>query len=61
MGMIVTINLASLKITKTHEYAIRFLFGGIITAAAGFIALHYGPVLGRLFLAFPLSSPPPPP
>src|ERR1700754_2345808 len=57
MQMIVTINLASLKTTKPHEYAIRFLFGGIITAAAGFIAMRYGPVLGGLFLAFPAIFP----
>jgi hypothetical protein len=55
--MIVTINLASLKTTKPHEYAIRFLFGGLITVAAGFIAMRYGPVLGGLFLAFPAIFP----
>jgi hypothetical protein len=57
MQMIVTINLASLKTTKLHEFAIRFLFGGILTAAAGFIAMRYGPVLGGLFLAFPAIFP----
>lgn len=55
--MIVDINLASLKITRPHEYVIRFLFGGIITAAAGLIAMRYGPVLGGLFLAFPAIFP----
>jgi hypothetical protein len=55
--MIVTINFASLKTTKPHEYAIRFLFGGITTVAAGFIAMRYGPVLGGLFLAFPAIFP----
>jgi hypothetical protein len=57
MQMIVDINLASLKITKPHEYAIRFLFGGFVTAAAGLIAMHYGPVIGGLFLAFPAIFP----
>ena len=55
--MIVDINLASLKTTKPHEYAIRFLFGGLVTAAAGFIAMRYGPVVGGLFLAFPAIFP----
>jgi hypothetical protein len=55
--MIVDINLASLKTTKPHEYAIRFLFGGLITTAAGFIAMRYGPIIGGLFLAFPAIFP----
>ena len=54
--MIVEINLASIKTTKPHEYAIRFFFGGLVTAAAGFIAMRYGPVIGGLFLAFPASA-----
>jgi hypothetical protein len=55
--MIIDINLSSLKTTKPHEYAIRFLFGGIVTAAAGVIAIRYGPVVGGLFLAFPAIFP----
>jgi hypothetical protein len=55
--MIVDINLASLKTTRPHEYAIRFFFGGLVTAAAGFIAMRYGPVMGGLFLAFPAIFP----
>jgi hypothetical protein len=55
--MIADVNLASLKITKPHEYAIRFFFGGIVTAAAGLIAMRYGPVIGGLFLAFPAIFP----
>jgi hypothetical protein len=55
--MIVDINLASIKTTKPHEYAIRFFFGGLVTAAAGFIAMRYGPVIGGLFLAFPAIFP----
>jgi hypothetical protein len=57
MQMIVDINLASLKTTKAHEYAIRFFFGGVVTAAAGFIAMRYGPVIGGIFLAFPAIFP----
>jgi len=55
--MIVEVNFASLKSTKPHEYALRFLFGGIVTATAGFIAMRYGPVIGGLFLAFPAIFP----
>ena len=43
--------------TKWHDYAIRFLFGGLITAAAGIIAKNFGPVIGGLFLAFPAIFP----
>ena len=43
--------------TKWHEYAIRFLFGGLITAAAGIIANKFGPGIGGLFLAFPAIFP----
>jgi len=43
--------------TKWYEYAIRFLFGGFITAIAGIIAKKYGPGIGGLFLAFPAIFP----
>jgi hypothetical protein len=43
----------SLKETKPREYISRFVFGGVVTVLAGFVAEHYGPVLGGLFLAFP--------
>jgi len=43
--------------TKWYEYAIRFLFGGLITAIAGMIAKKYGPGIGGLFLAFPAIFP----
>ena len=55
--MIVDVNLASLKTTKAYEYAVRFFFGGAVTAAAGYIAMRYGPVIGGLFLAFPAIFP----
>jgi len=53
----VEFRLASLKETKPHEYAIRFLFGGLCTALAGLIAKHFGPGIGGLFLAFPAIFP----
>jgi hypothetical protein len=43
--------------TRWYEYAIRFLFGGLITAVAGVIAKKWGPGIGGLFLAFPAIFP----
>ena len=43
--------------TKWHDYAIRFFFGGLITAIAGIIAKEFGPSIGGLFLAFPAIFP----
>ena len=43
--------------TKWYEYAVRFLFGGLITALAGIIAKKFGPGIGGLFLAFPAIFP----
>ncbi|HLH31835.1 MAG TPA: DUF3147 family protein, partial [Terriglobia bacterium] len=48
---------SALKRTRWYEYAVRFLFGGAITAATGLIAKHYGPAFGGLFLAFPAIFP----
>jgi MFS family permease len=53
----IELRFASLKETKVHEYAIRFLFGGLCTAGAGLIAKHFGPRIGDLFLAFPAIFP----
>jgi Protein of unknown function (DUF3147) len=50
-------NPSALAATKWHEYAARFLFGGLITAIAGIIAKEFGPVIGGLFLAFPAIFP----
>ena len=55
--MRVRFDTAALRQTKWHQYAIRFVFGGLITAAAGIIAKQYGPVIGGLFLAFPAIFP----
>ena len=53
----IRIDLAGLRRTKWQDYAIRFLFGGLITAAAGLIAQRWGPGIGGLFLAFPAIFP----
>jgi hypothetical protein len=55
--MIVRVNPAALKQNKWHEYAVRFLFGGVVTSIAGIIAEKYGPGVGGLFLAFPAIFP----
>ncbi len=48
---------SALKGSKLHEHALRFALGGLITAAAGLIAKHFGPISGGLFLAFPAIFP----
>lgn len=55
--MQITVDPSVLRQTKWHEYAIRFLFGGLITAAAAIIANKFGPGIGGLFLAFPAIFP----
>src|SRR5690348_2284977 len=55
--MKVTASFGALRELKFHEYAIRFVAGGIITVAAGLIAKRFGPSFGGLFLAFPAILP----
>jgi uncharacterized membrane protein (GlpM family) len=45
------------KRSSLKDYAIRFLFGGIITAAVGIVGAAFGPVIAGLFLAFPAILP----
>jgi hypothetical protein len=49
----VKLQLGALRLTQPHEYAIRFFFGGIVTALTGLLAHWFGPALAGLFLAFP--------
>ena len=58
--MRVTVKPSVLRETKWYEYAVRFVFGGLVTAFADVIAKKYGPVVGGLFLAFPPFPPVPP-
>jgi hypothetical protein len=51
------LELGGLKKTKPSEYAVRFVFGGIVTALAGLATHAWGPVVGGLFLAFPAILP----
>jgi hypothetical protein len=46
-----------LRKVRWWEYALRFAFGGIVTACTGLIAHRYGPVAGGFFLAFPAILP----
>jgi hypothetical protein len=55
--MKIKIDASELLESKWYEYALRFAFGGAITAMAGVIAKHYGPEIGGLFLAFPAILP----
>ena len=55
--MRVHFDFSALQKSRWHEYALRFLFGGAVTTAAGVVAKHFGPVVGGLFLAFPAIFP----
>ena len=55
--MQIKVDFSSLGQTKWHDYAVRCLFGGLITAVAGIIAKKFGPGIGGLFLAFPAIFP----
>ena len=55
--MRIRVDLSALRQTKWHDYAVRFLFGGLVTALAGIIAKKFGPGIGGLFLAFPAIFP----
>src|SRR5437016_13789907 len=55
--MKIQINPEVLGQTKWYEYAVRFLFGGLITALAGIIEKKFGPEIGGLFLGFPAIFP----
>jgi Protein of unknown function (DUF3147) len=55
--MEVGINPSSLKQTQWHEYFIRFLLGGAITAITGLIGHKFGAAVGGLFLAYPAIFP----
>jgi hypothetical protein len=55
--MRIRVDISALRQTKWHDYAVRFLFGGLVTALAGIIAKKFGPGIGGLFLAFPAILP----
>jgi hypothetical protein len=53
----ISVDLSALTRTRWYEYTLRFVLGGLVTAAAGLIAQHFGPAVGGLFLAFPAIFP----
>lgn len=55
--MKVKFDLSGLSESKWYEYALRFAFGGGVTALTGLVAKRYGPAIGGLFLAFPAIFP----
>jgi hypothetical protein len=55
--MRIKIDPSALPKTRWYEFAVRFLFGGLITAITGLIAKKFGPGVGGLFLAFPAIFP----
>ncbi len=55
--MKIKVDFSALRETRWYQYAVRFLFGGVVTAIAGLIAKKFGPVIGGLFLAFPAIFP----
>ena len=55
--MIVQFKPSALRQTRWYEYLVRFVLGGAMTVVAGLIAARFGPVIGGLFLAFPVIFP----
>lgn len=53
----IQIKFSALKQTRSREYLLRFLFGGMATVLAGLIAKYCGPEIGGIFLAFPAIFP----
>ena len=53
----IKIDTSGVKSSKWHEFLLRFLFGGGVTAFAGLVAKKFGPEIGGLFLAFPAIVP----
>ena len=55
--MRIGLDVSSMQHFRWRDYAVRFVFGGIVTALAGLIARRYGPGVAGLFLAFPVIFP----
>src|SRR5579862_7907850 len=55
--MTMRMDISAVLKTKWYEYAVRFVFGGLITVSAGLITKSFGPTVGGLFLAFPAIFP----
>lgn len=55
--MSVSAHWSSLRSNSLKDYATRFFFGGMISLVAGLAAVHFGPVIAGLLLAFPAIFP----
>lgn len=55
--MKIDLEFSSIKQGRWYDYAIRSLFGGVITVLTGEIAKRFGPGIAGLFLAFPAIFP----
>jgi hypothetical protein len=55
--MRIGIDVSSVQRSRWGDYALRFVFGGIVTAITGAIAKTYGPAVAGVFLAFPAIFP----
>jgi len=53
----IKIDISALRQSTWSQVGIRFVCGGLITAATGIIAKEYGPGIAGLFLAFPAILP----
>jgi len=55
--MRIGLDVSSMQRFRWRDYAVRFVFGGIVTVLTGLIATRYGPGVAGLFLAFPAIFP----
>jgi hypothetical protein len=55
--MRIGLDVSSIQNLRWRDYAVRFVFGGIVTVLTGLIARRYGPGVAGLFLAFPATFP----
>jgi len=53
----VHVGFTGVKHTRWWEWALRFVFGGVVTVGAGLAARGFGNEIGGLFLAFPSILP----
>ncbi len=55
--MRIRLDTSAARETRWSQLAVRFVLGGLITAATGIIGKKYGSGIGGLFLAFPAIFP----
>jgi hypothetical protein len=55
--LVIKFNIEALARTQWHEYALRFVLGGVLTAVAGWAGSRYGPVFGGVLLGLPVIFP----